>query len=119
MSCGGTSDRRAEYVQSNLESLANRLVAEAGSIVVAGDSRPCDSVTRLARGADILSTMCRESGDIVDGCELANETGLIRGAADARQLVVDHIGELLNRPDMRGARGLEARQTLGRSHHPG
>lgn len=107
---------RAEHVQPYLESLAYRLETADGSIVIAGDSRPCDSVTDLARGADVLLMMCWETGEVVDGSDLSRGTCSIRGAAETaaaagvRQLVMVHIGERLTRPEMRDARELEARR---------
>lgn len=107
---------RAEHVQPFLESLAYRLDTAAGSVVIAGDSRPCDSVTGLARGADILLMMCWESAERVDGTDLALGTCSIRGAAETaaaanvRQLVMVHIGERLTRPELRESRELEARE---------
>ena len=110
------SAARAEHVQPHLESLAYRLDTATGSIVIAGDSRPCDAITGLARGADILLMMCWESAEVVDGTDLAQGTCSIRGAAETaaaagvRQLVMVHIGERLTRPEMRETRELEARQ---------
>ena len=52
---------RAEHVQPYLESLAYRVDTDGGSVVITGDTRPCDSVTELARGADTLLMMCCES----------------------------------------------------------
>ena len=115
-SCWQISAARAEHVQPYLESLAYRLETAEGSIVVAGDSRPCDSVTGLARGADILLMMCWESGEVIDGTDLALGTCSIEGAArtaaaaGVRQLVMVHVGERLTGPEMREARELEARR---------
>lgn len=114
--CWQITAARAEHVQPYLESLAYRLDAEEGSIVIAGDSRPCDSITDLARGADILLMMCWESGEVVDGTDHALGTSSITGAAataaaaDVRQLVMVHVGERLTRPEMRDAREQEARR---------
>ena len=53
----------AEHVQPYLDSLAYRIDTDEGSIVVTGDTRPCDSITDLARGADVLMMMCWESDE--------------------------------------------------------
>ena len=106
----------AEHVQPYLDSLAYRIDTDEGSIVVTGDTRPCDSITDLARGADMLLMMCWETGEVVDGSDHALGTCSIRGAAETaaaagvRQLVMVHIGERLTRPEMRDARELEARR---------
>ena len=108
------SAARAEHVQPYLDSLAYRLETPAGSIVLAGDSRPCASVTELARGADILLMMCWETDAVVKGNDLESGTCSIRGAAETaaaanvRQLVMVHIGDRLTRPDMAESRQAEA-----------
>ena len=109
------SAARAEHVQPHLESLAYRLDTPAGSIVVAGDTRPCDPVTDLARDADILLMMCWEADEVVADSDLALGTCSIKGAAETaaaanvRQLVMVHIGERLTRPEMLDRREREAR----------
>lgn len=45
---------QGKHVQPWLESLAYRVNTAEGSIVFAGDTGPCESVTKLAHGADVL-----------------------------------------------------------------
>ena len=47
-----------EHVQPYLDSLAYRLDTEEGSIVFAGDTRPCDNLTELAADVDLLVLEC-------------------------------------------------------------
>lgn len=104
----------AEHVQPYLDSLAYRLDSDEGSVVMTGDTRPCDSVTELARGADVLMMMCWESHEHMDGNEHADASCSIRGAAETaaeagvEQLVMVHIGARLTTTEMRGPREIEA-----------
>jgi ribonuclease BN (tRNA processing enzyme) len=104
----------AEHVQPYLDSLAYRVDTDGGSVVITGDTRPCESVTELARGADSLMMMCWESHDHVGGTDHDLATCSIRGAAETaaaagvRQLVMVHIGARLRNPEMAEARAREA-----------
>jgi len=105
---------RAEHVQPYLDSLAYRVDTDGGSIVITGDTRPCNSVTDLARGADSLLMMCWESHERVGSSDHDLATCSILGAAETaaaagvRQLVMVHIGERLRNPEMAEARAREA-----------
>jgi ribonuclease BN (tRNA processing enzyme) len=105
---------RAEHVQPYLDSLAYRVDTDGGSVVITGDTRPCDIVTELARGADSLMMMCWESHDHVGGTDHDLATCSILGAAETaaaagvRQLVMVHIGARLRNPEMAEARAREA-----------
>ena len=105
---------RAEHVQPYLDSLAYRVDTDGGSVVITGDTRPCDSVTDLARGADTLLMMCWESHERVSSTDHDLATCSILGAAETaaeagvRQLVMVHIGARLRNPEMAEARAREA-----------
>ena len=105
----------AEHVQPYLDSLAYRIDTDEGSIVVTGDTRPCDSITDLARGADVLMMMCWESDEVVGGTDHAGATTSIAGAAETaaeagvKQLVMVHVGARLTQAHMHGPREVEAR----------
>ena len=105
----------AEHVQPYLDSLAYRIDTDEGSIVVTGDTRPCDSITDLARGADVLMMMCWESDEVVSGTDHAGATTSIAGAAETaaeagvKQLVMVHVGARLTQAHMHGPREVEAR----------
>ncbi len=49
---------RVEHVQPYLDSLAYRIDSDEGSIVFSGDTRPCDSLTELAKDVDLLVMEC-------------------------------------------------------------
>ena len=49
---------RVEHVQPYLDSLAYRIDTDEGSIVFSGDTRPCQALTDLATGADLLMMEC-------------------------------------------------------------
>ena len=49
---------RVEHVQPYLDSLAYRIDSDEGSIVFSGDTRPCDSLTELAKDVDLLIMEC-------------------------------------------------------------
>ena len=49
----------ARHVQPYLDSIAYRVdTADGKSVVFTGDTEPCESVTELARGADLMLCMC-------------------------------------------------------------
>ena len=83
--------------------------------MVTGDTRPCDSITDLSRGADILMMMCWESDEVVRGSDHAGATTSIAGAAETaaeagvKQLVMVHVGARLAQAHMHGPREVEAR----------
>ena len=92
---------QAEHVQPWLDSLAYRVDSSEGSVVFTGDTRPCPSVTDLAKGADFMLCMCWDDQEIMeqngesDGC---GTTGAARMAQDAgvKKLVLVHIGPHLS-----------------------
>lgn len=92
----------AEHVQPYLDSLAYRLDTPDGSIVFTGDTQPCDSVTQLANGADVMLCMCwddqetmNENGEASFQC---GTTAAAKMAQDAgvKKLVLVHIGPHLS-----------------------
>ena len=106
----------ADHVQPYLDSLAYRIDTPDGSVVLTGDTAPCDTVTDLARGADVLMMMCWESHDRMYGNEHADASSSILGAAETaaeagvKQLVMVHIGARLTTAEMKGPRDIEAKQ---------
>lgn len=109
----------AEHVQPFLDSLAYRIDTDEGSVVITGDTRPCDSITELARGADVLMMMCWESQERMARGDHALASCSIRGAAETaagagvKQLVMVHIGARLTRPELAGTNEAEARAVWG------
>jgi ribonuclease Z len=104
----------AEHVQPYLDSLAYRVDTDGGSVVITGDTRPCESVTELARGADVLMMMCWEAHERIERTDHESATCSILGAAQTaaeagvRQLVMVHIGARLRDPSVAEARAREA-----------
>lgn len=108
----------AEHVEPWLDSLAYRIDTDDGSLVITGDTRACDSVANLAKGADVMMVMCWESHDqmsdydlrtacsIQTASEMAAETGV-------KQLTLVHIGPRLLEPEHTAASEREARKKFG------
>ena len=92
----------AEHVQPFLDSLAYRLDTPEGSIVFTGDTQPCDSVTDLARNADVMLCMCWDDQNVMDeDGEAFGQCGTMGAAkmaqdAGVKKLVLVHIGPHLS-----------------------
>ena len=56
----------AEHVQPWLDSLAYRVDSAEGSMIFTGDTQPCDTVTELARDADVMLCMCWDDQAVMD-----------------------------------------------------
>ncbi|MEE9163115.1 MAG: MBL fold metallo-hydrolase [Candidatus Neomarinimicrobiota bacterium] len=88
----------AEHVQPWLDSLAYRVDSSAGSVVFTGDTRPCQSVTDLARGADVMLCMCWDDQEaMLRNKELNGQSSTVGAAqlaqdAGVKKLVLVHIG---------------------------
>ena len=88
----------AIHVQPFLDSLAYRIETEGGSVVITGDTEPCDSVVELARGATALVSMCwdhqHEMDDVGEASGQTGTTGAARMARDAgvEKLILVHRG---------------------------
>ena len=90
----------ARHVQPHLESLAYRVDAEAGSVVISGDTAPLSEMAELAQGAHTLIHMAMDlEAGISRWPEMAStcsgSLGAARIAADAgvRRLVLYHFGD--------------------------
>ena len=87
----------AEHVQPYLDSLAYRLDTPDGSVVFTGDTQPCDTVTELARDADVMLCMCWDDQETMDangeGQFQCGTTSAARMAQEAgvRKLVLVHV----------------------------
>ena len=93
---------RAEHVQPWLDSLAYRVDTSQGSVVFTGDTQPCQTVTDLARGADMMLCMCWDDQEVMDqNGEAGGQCGTIGAARMAQEagvakLVLVHIGAHLS-----------------------
>jgi len=97
----------AKHVQPWLESLAYRVDTDGGSIVFAGDTEPCKSVSELAHGADVLVVNCWDHQHTMDeNGEAPGQTGTLDAArmaqkAGVRKLILAHTGPHLAEPGSR------------------
>lgn len=97
----------AEHVQPFLDSLAYRFDTPAGSVVFTGDTQPCESVTRLAKDADVMLCMCWDDQEIMDADgESPGQCGTLGAArmaqaAGVKRLALVHIGPHLSQPGAR------------------
>ena len=95
----------ADHAQPWLESLAYRVDTADGSVVITGDTAVCESVTNLARGADLMLCCCpdlQERLQRAEGKTLCGTTDAARMAQEAgvRTLVLVHVGPgLATHPD--------------------
>ena len=86
----------AEHVQPWLDSLAYRVDSGDGSFVFTGDTRPCETVADLAKGADVLVFVCVDLQAEIDGKPEAEYmcgstgAGELAQAAGVKKLVLVH-----------------------------
>ncbi len=93
---------RVHHVEPGLESLAYRFDTDRGSIVFAGDCGDCESLRKLAQGADTLVVACVYIGrskayaDIITGTGEAADIAL---AAGVRRVLLSHAAPGFSRPE--------------------
>ncbi len=86
----------AYHVQPWLDSLAYRVNTSSGSVVFTGDTAPCESVTTLAKDADVLVVSCLDLQEHIDGTPegeyMCGTTNAAKMAAEAgvKKLVLVH-----------------------------
>jgi ribonuclease BN (tRNA processing enzyme) len=92
----------AIHVQPYLDSLAYRFETPEGSIVFTGDTQPCESVTKLAKNADMMLCMCwdeqsemDENGEHLGQCGTSGAAKMAEEAG-VKKLVLVHIGPNLS-----------------------
>lgn len=97
---------RVHHAEPWLESLAYRVDADQGSIVFAADTGPCESISRLAHGADVLVISCWDHQGSMD----LNLSEIIMGTVGAatlaqecavKKLIITHSIPNLTRPGSR------------------
>jgi ribonuclease Z len=95
----------ADHVQPWLDSLAYRVDSAEGSVVFTGDTAPCDSVAQLAKGADVMFSMCTDNqinleiNDRADGNMGTTAAAKLAQEAGVKKLVLVHIGPGLAQTD--------------------
>jgi ribonuclease BN (tRNA processing enzyme) len=97
------SSSEAHHVEPYLTSIAYRLETQSGSIVFAGDTEPCDEVVDLARGADVLVSMCWDRQSLMEEDESRGQcgttgAGVFAHKAGVKTLILTHIGPRLSSP---------------------
>ncbi len=96
----------AIHVQPYLDSLAYRFETPDGSIVFTGDTQPCESVTELAKDADMMLCMCWDEQSEMDGngehLGQCGTSGAAKMAEEAgvKKLVLVHIGPNLSNTEV-------------------
>ncbi|GGL42436.1 MBL fold metallo-hydrolase [Phycicoccus endophyticus] len=107
----------AIHAQPWLDSLSYRLETSDGSIVFTGDTEPCDSVRELARGADIMFSMCWNTNAAHTRYRegLCTLEGAVSMASDAGvgTLVLVHTGANVSNPQTVDAALLGMGDTYG------
>ena len=94
----------AEHVQPWLDSLAYRIDSPHGSVVVTGDTRPCQSVVDLARGVDVMVCLCSDVQSDMAGnppeqyMSGSSAAGKMAQESGAGKLVLVHQGHSLQLP---------------------
>lgn len=81
----------AVHMQPWLESIAYRVDTDEGSVVVTGDTAPCEAVTELARKADLMVCMCWDNQESMDPAETDAMCGSTAAADMAAAAAVKHL----------------------------
>jgi ribonuclease Z len=107
----------APHVQPYLDSIAYRFEADGRTVVITGDTRVCEGITKLSKGADVLMMMCWEADDHMEYAGKDRASSSIKDcaetarAADVKQLVMVHLGPRLHSPEMIESRNVEVAST--------
>lgn len=86
----------AAHVEPWLDSLAYRLDTDEGSLVVTGDTAPCESVIELSRDVDTMISLCTMLQDDADGTPEAKymcgtiDVAKMAQEAGAKRLILTH-----------------------------
>jgi ribonuclease BN (tRNA processing enzyme) len=97
----------AAHVQPFLQCLAFRIDGHEGSMCYSGDSGPCDALTTLARGCDVLIHMnhffsgAEPSAAYRAACGNHRDNAAMAREAGVKTLVLTHLTGELDRPGIR------------------
>ena len=106
----------AAHVQPQLECLAFRFDTAEGSLCYSGDSGYCEEMVALARGCDVLIHMNHyfsgqePSESFRAACGNHRDNAVIAQRAGVKALVLTHIRDDIDRPDLRELMVHEIRQ---------
>jgi len=99
----------AQHVQPYLNCLAYRIETDRSSIVFTGDTEPCEEVVDLAKGAQILLSMCWDfQSRMEEKNEARGQTGTLGAAEMAREAGVGHLVLVHHGPQLDEAGAREA-----------
>jgi ribonuclease Z len=94
----------AVHVQPFLDSLAYRIDTNTGSIVITGDTEPCDSVLELAKGATTMVSMCWDhQTTMAEENEARGQTGTTAAARMAQEAGVERLVLVHRGPGLEGS----------------
>lgn len=94
----------ALHVQPWLDSIAYRIETEEGSMVVTGDTAPCDDVVELAKDVDTMVSLCAYVQEDIDGTAEAaamcgsRDVAMMAQKAGAKRLILTHQNGGLDEP---------------------
>lgn len=96
----------ARHQEPLLQSLAYRVDSGGHSLVIAGDTEPCETVGSLASGADMLVVTCWDHQEAMDQGGFGSVMGTVQAGRFARscgvkRLVLTHVTRQLERPGSR------------------
>ena len=99
--------RSVIHVQPYLICYGYRLETSEGSFAYSGDTGPCEGMSKLAEGADVLVHMCQyisgtePSPAYAKGCMGHLELAALGQSAGVKNLVVSHVLEQMDVPGVR------------------
>ncbi|WP_166459688.1 MBL fold metallo-hydrolase [Amycolatopsis pithecellobii] len=90
---------RAAHVQPYLDSLAYRIETPDGSVVITGDTAPCEEVVTLAKDADMMLCCCwdhQDGSEHIDECVAEGMVGTMCGPEEAARMAKEAgVGKLV------------------------
>ena len=83
-------------VEHGIPAVAYRIETEGGTVVISGDTRPCESLIELAKGADLLIHECSFPDEMAEIARVsyhstAREAGDVASRAGVKTVVLTHL----------------------------